>query len=338
LGFIQLICPMPKLLFIRFSSIGDIVLTSPLLRCAKQQINEVEIHFLTFEKFENLLAHHPHIDLIHTWEQSVKNGFNNLKQEKYDAIIDLHKNLRSLRVKLNLLQVKSFSFQKLNFEKYLMVNFKIDRLPKKHIVDRYFDALNKFGVKNDGEGLEFFIAPEARNFRDALPFPFLNKDFIAICIGAQHATKRMPKEKLRTLVQKLNSKVLLIGGKEDFEHAEFIAAGEDNVFNACGFLTIHQSAAAVDDASCVITHDTGMMHIAAALGKPIITLWGNTIPKFGMYAYPKKQDSIVYDMEVKNLKCRPCSKIGFQKCPKKHFNCMNQQNLEEIVSLVKGII
>jgi ADP-heptose:LPS heptosyltransferase len=328
---------MPKLLFIRFSSIGDIVLTSPLLRCTNKQLKNAEIHFLTLERYKNLVAHNPNIDFVHTWEECIKTSFSNLRKEKFDILIDLHKNLRSLRVKLNIISVKSFSFQKLNLEKYLMVNFKMDRLPEKHIVDRYFETLKKINVHNDNEGLDFFIAPEAVNYRNALPFSFNHHDYVAICIGAQHATKRMPKEKLRILAQNINRPILLLGGKEDFENGEFIAAEDENVFNACGKLSIHQSAAAVKEASCVITHDTGMMHIAAAFGKPIITIWGNTIPKFGMYAYPKNNDSVVYNMEVKGLKCRPCSKIGFQRCPKDHFNCMNQQNPEKIVSLVNAI-
>lgn len=321
---------MTKLLFVRLSSIGDIVLTTPLLRCAKLQINAVEIHFLTLNRFINLLEYNPHIDKIQSWEEAQINRFKNLKHEKYDAIIDLHKNIRSLKLKIAFWNTPAYSFDKLNLAKYLMVNFKRNTLPQIHIVDRYFNALKKFGVVNDNKGLDFYISPDAKNHKSYLPSNFNQANFIVFCIGAQHATKRMPAEKLRQLAEMIEKPILILGGKEDAEIAAFIAKSLAHVYNACGIFNIHESAAAVNDAAIVITHDTGMMHISAALGKNIITLWGNTIPAFGMYALRKDSRQKLIDMEVQGLSCRPCSKIGFQKCPKQHFNCMNKQDINLI--------
>ena len=125
-----------------------------------------------------------------------------------------------------------------------------------------------------------------------------------------------------------------MGGKEDNQLAEEIKTEiGDNIFVACGQYNINQSASLVKQAKKIITHDTGLMHIAAACKKEIICVWGNTVPDFGMYPYLPIKSNQPTSIQVADLKCRPCSKIGFAKCPKKHFNCMNKINEEQIVKL-----
>jgi len=115
---------------------------------------------------------------------------------------------------------------------------------------------------------------------------------------------------------------LLVGGPEDFERGEQIIANTNNTINTCGKYSILQSASLVQQAKMVITHDTGMMHIAAAFQQKIYSVWGNTVPEFGMYPYLESKQS--KRIEVKGLNCRPCSKIGYDKCPKGHFKCMQE--------------
>jgi ADP-heptose:LPS heptosyltransferase len=309
-----------KILILRFSSIGDIVLTSPVVRCLKQQLNASEIHFLTKKSFASIVENNPNVDKVFSFEKDVKEVLHELKKENYDWVIDLHHNLRSMQVK-RALGKPSKSFNKLNIEKWLLVNLKINRLPNKHIVDRYFETVAHLGVKNDLKGLDFFIDAKNEVAISSLPREFQN-GFIAFVIGAKHNTKKLPTEKIISICKKLNRAVILIGGKEDFEVGEKIASQISNVFNGCGKYNLQQSASLIKQADKVITHDTGMMHIAAAFQKNIISVWGNTVPGFGMYPYmPGKESKIV---EVKNLSCRPCSKIGFEKCPKGHFKCMNE--------------
>ncbi len=327
-----------KILIVRFSSIGDIVLTTPVIRVLKTQLDNAEIHYVTKAQYQSLLTENPYVDRLHLLGSHLLPLVKELKAEKFDYIIDLHHNLRTRILKL-LLGVKSFSFNKLNWEKWLMVNLKINKLPAIHIVDRYLRTLQSLQVKNDSLGLDYFI-PEA----DEVPTEWIpethRNGFVVYAIGGQHATKKLPVKKMIELCDKINRPVVLLGGKEDINEAEtierFFNANKESlisedeiqthlnkrtiIYNACGKYNINQSASIVKKSDYVFTHDTGLMHIAAAFKKEIFSIWGNTIPQFGMYPYRTKFKVL----ENNKLDCRPCSKIGYNKCPKGHFNCMEK--------------
>ncbi|MFH1004459.1 MAG: glycosyltransferase family 9 protein [Bacteroidota bacterium] len=321
---------MPKILIIRFSSIGDIVLTTPIIRCVKQQVKDAEVHYLTKKNFSDILKGNPYIDKIHTIEKNVSEIISELRKENFDFIVDLHHNLRSHIVKWLLFYFPLFrkgigkGFRKLNIEKWLMVNFKINRLPDMHIVDRYFETVKSFGVMNDGKGLDYFIPKEDEVNISFLPEIFRN-GYIGFVIGAKYQTKQLPLEKIISICKKINKPIILLGGKEA------IIPISNLCYNACGKFNINQSASFVRQAKKIITHDTGLMHIAAAFKKEIISVWGNTIPEFGMYPYYGKSQITNHKSQITNLKCRPCTKLGFAKCPKEHFKCMNEIDEEEIV-------
>ncbi len=312
---------MAKFLIIRFSSIGDIVLTTPVIRCLKNQVKLAEVHFLTKKGFAGILQNNPYIDTLHLLDNDLEGVIKQLKEEHFDYIIDLHHNLRTLKVKLAL-GVKSFSFDKLNIEKWAMTALKINLLPKIHIVDRYLSTLKAFGVKNDGKGLDYFIPDRDRVALSALP-PKHEAGYIGIVIGAALATKQVPIEKLDALISQISVPIVLLGGPGDAHKAEELEAKHPQVYNACGKFNLNQSADLVRQAKLIISPDTGLMHIAAAFSRPIFSIWGNTIPGFGMGPYyPAGSDAPFQVFEVANLSCRPCSKIGYKKCPKKHFRCM----------------
>ncbi len=334
---------MKKVLVIRFSSIGDIVLTTPVVRCLKKQTG-ARIHFLTKQNYQSILESNPYIDRIFSIHEKVKEILPALKEENYDAIIDLHKNIRSFQVK-RALQTKSYTFDKINRQKWWMVNFKRDVLPRVHIVDRYMAAVNPLGVQYDGAGLDYFIPMEEvvnipqllnpKNFQSEKALSSEPFSFVAIAIGAAHATKRMPTHKLIELCRQITQPVVLLGGPDDKTvGAEIAMKVGAHVFNGCGKFSVHQSASIIQQATKVITHDTGMMHIAAALKREILSIWGNTIPEFGMYPFYPDGISINTTFEVNKLKCRPCSKIGFSKCPKGHFRCMQDIPVNEIARQV----
>ena len=304
-----------KILVVRFSSIGDIVLTSPVVRMLKKQLN-AEVHYLTKSSYVSLLKNNPYIDLVYQIENSISEVIADLKKEKYDYVIDLHSNLRTQILKFRL-GMPAKSFNKLNMEKFLLTNFNLDNIPQIHIVDRYLETVKHLGVKNDNQGLDFFLS--ANDKMDISIFP---KNYIVFVIGGQHATKILPNEKIISIIKKVNKPVLLVGGPEDAHRGEEIAKACDKVVNTCGKYSILQSASLVQQATMVITHDTGMMHIAAAFNKKIFSVWGNTVPEFGMYPYLESEQS--KRIEVKGLNCRPCSKIGYDKCPKGHFKCMQE--------------
>jgi heptosyltransferase-2 len=323
-----------KFLVIRFSSIGDIILTTPVIRCLKKQVPDAQVHFLVKEKFRSVIEHNPYIDKLHVLAHSWELMIEELKTEEYDYIIDLHHNVKTMRVK-NELKKKSFSFYKLNIEKYIYTSLKISLLPKAHIVDRYMKTVESFGVKNDGAGLDHVITEHDETKKSDIPASH-HAGYIACVIGAAHTTKKWPVAKWKDFATKLNHPIILLGGDEDKSAGEEIASVDKvKVYNACGKFSINESADLVKKSKLVITHDTGLMHIAAAYKKPIISLWGNTVPSFGMYPYygdRPVQNSIV---QINKLWCRPCSKIGYAKCPLGHFKCMNKIEVDSIIETVR---
>ncbi len=316
-----------KILIIRFSSIGDIVLTTPVVRCIKKQIPNAEIHFLTKTNFVSLVENNPYVSKIYSIKDKVAEVAEALKKENYGFVIDLHKNLRSAQAK-RAAGSKAFSFNKLNIEKWLLVNLKINKLPNIHIIDRYFETVKTLGVVNDNAGLDYFI-PEKDNVDINAAFNLNANNYYALVVGGSYYTKQIPINKLQEICSLSDKPIIVLGGKEDVAtglqlEKEFTG----KVFSPCGKLNINQSASIIQHADKVITSDTGLMHIASAFKKDIFSLWGNTVPEFGMYPYlPGKNSKI---LEVKNLSCRPCSKLGYSKCPKGHFKCMQDINVTEI--------
>ena len=348
---------MQKVLVIRFSSIGDIVLTTPVLRALKEQIG-AEVHFLTKARYASLLSANPRIDRLFTLGtseeagQSLKNLFPKLRAERYDFVLDLHKNLRSLRTRFYLRRPTG-TFPKLNVRKWLLVHFKWNTLPPIHLVQRYIRAGRQLGLRYDGKGLEHFIPKEEEvRIEDLLPLSAnaqgalspasrvgrANAPLIAVAIGGTYATKRLPPEKLAELCTRLPGQILLLGGPEDKAVGEQIAQN-DHIINFCGRLSMQQSASVLAQSDLVLAHDTGMMHIAAALKKPLISIWGNTVPDFGMYPlFPDDMPAFEMRAEVQGLSCRPCSKLGFDICPKGHFRCMQEQDLDKILRLTSDFL
>ena len=319
-----------KILIVRFSSIGDIVLTTPVIRCIKRQTG-AEVHFLTKATFSPTLRHNPYVDRLWTIDAALAEVSDALIAERFTYLIDLHGNLRTAELKLRLLRgaigsgqppPEGATFPKLNFQKFLLTRLGIDRMPRVHIVDRYLAPTAPLGVVNDGLGLDYFIAPEEEV---APPYP----SYLAFVIGAAHATKRLEVPQLIELCAMIDHPIVLLGGPAERELGEGIAATRENIVNACGAYSLNGSADLVRRAAAVITHDTGLMHIAAAFRRPIVSVWGNTVPALGMYPY-LPQGPAYYTAEVTGLRCRPCSKIGYAVCPRGHFRCMRDQGLGAI--------
>ncbi|MCC2546912.1 glycosyltransferase family 9 protein [Hymenobacter sp. BT175] len=335
-----------KILILRFSSIGDIVLTTPVVRAIRQQVAGARVHYCTKPAYRVILASNLYVDKVHCLTGSLAELVAELKAEQFDFVVDLHNNLRTTLLKLRL-GVPSASFEKLNLRKWLLVRFKWNTLPPVHIVDRYLAAAEVLGVRNDGRGLDYFIPPADEVDLETLPAAFQH-GYVAFAIGAQHATKRLPVERIIELCAELRRPIVLLGGPEDESTGHIIElAFEKNaapaplpalpgfparadapvralphslIYNACGRYNLNQSASLVKQAQLVVSHDTGLMHIAAAFKKEIFSVWGNTVPEFGMYPY-RTEFRI---LERPNLYCRPCSKIGYEKCPQGHFKCMRE--------------
>ena len=311
-----------KILVVRFSSIGDVVLTTPVVRCLARQLDGSTIHFITKEAFVPVLEGNPYIDKIITIKSSVKEKLEELKAGNYDLVIDLHRNVRTLRLKLALGK-KSVSFPKKNIQKFLLTNFKVNKMPDVHIVHRYFETVKQLGVLSDGLPCDFFLEDKDRV---DLPAEISGRKFIAVAMGAQFATKQMPLELMEKVLSETDLPIVLLGGPGDRERSENLQLrlNKQLVVDLCGKLSLRGSAYVLSQSAALLTGDTGLMHIATAFKIPVVSVWGNTVPEFGMYPYSKPDLYSIH--EVTGLSCRPCSKIGYQSCPKKHFNCMMLQD------------
>lgn len=325
-----------KFLIIRFSSIGDIVLTTPVIRCMKKQLPGAELHYLVKPQFKSVIINNPYIDKIHVLQEDWNKMIDELKEEKFDYIIDLHHNLRTLRVK-NALKLPAYSFNKLNVEKFIFVKLKWNVMPDLHIIDRYMKTVEPFKVYNDGAGMDYFISEQEQVNVNDIPASH-HAGYIAVVIGASYFTKKLPVYKLQQLCKQIDHPIILIGAKEERADGEEISKVDPvKIYNACGKFTLNESADLVKNSRLVIAHDTGLMHIAAAFKKPVIAIWGSTTPSFGMVPYYGKnflsvQSRSPYDnVQVHKLWCRPCTKFGRHKCPQGHFKCMKNISVDEVV-------
>jgi heptosyltransferase-2 len=305
-------------------------LTTPVVRCLKEQLEgETEVHYLVKKEYQGLLELNPHIDVIHVYDNNLKALTAGLEKEGFHYIIDLHKNARSLMVKRRLKGIH-FTFRKLNIEKWLLVNLGIDRLPDMHIVDRYFEAVKALGVVNDGKGLDYYM-PGSEEINTVERFGFAKDQYLVYAIGAAHEGKRLPLHKMTQLCGMIKRPIVLIGGKEDELDGFTIASVHKNVNNQCGKTNFHGSASIIKQAALVISHDSGMMHVASAFKKKIISIWGATVPKFGMYPYLPDPNSVM--IEADHLSFRPTSKLG-NKNSKKEQRTTDEIDLKKIVQAV----
>ncbi len=305
------------------------MLTTPVVRNLKNQMFEgVEIHYLTKNKFRSIVDSNPYITKVYGIDKSTNEVIEELKAEQYHYIIDLHRNLRSARVKRALKEL-SFSFEKYNWEKWLLVNFGINKMPKEHIVERYMATITRFDITNDNQGLDFFI-PEGKDLPvNRLPDSH-RKGFIALGIGAAHWRKKPRKEQYIAICNKLKYPIALVGGPAEKELGEEIAAATgSHVWNTAGSLSLNESASLVQQCKLIITPDTGIMHIAAAFKKPIISLWGATVPDFGMYPY--QNEALNEMIQADHLTKRPCSKLG-TKCKYKECRCIDELPLDAVLA------
>ncbi len=311
------------------------MLTFPVLRCIKEQIPNCELHFASKNTFSELISASGSVDQCHFLGESFKDLTSQLKKEKFDVVIDLHNNLRS-RLLCTLLNVKeTFHFRKLNFLKWMLVRFKINRLPQVHVVDRYFEAVSKLGVMNDGKNNQFLLE---KDVDVAAELDLQDGSYISIAMGAQFQTKQIPLVKIQEIVSNIELPIVLLGGKMDMKKGNELMQMLPNkkMVNTCGQFSILESASILKKSKLLIAGDTGLMHIASCFDIPILVIWGNTTTFFGMSAYKPQKEELITNFEVENLSCRPCSKIGYNICPKGHFKCMMNQNSELISSQINS--
>ncbi len=304
-----------KILIIRLSSLGDILLTTPLIRSIKKNFKDSEIDFVLRESYEDLIRLNPNVRKIYKYGEAgyiVQDLINSIISEKYDLIIDLQNNFRSRWI-TRVSKVPVVKFNKHHFDKFLLVNFKINKLKDLPPVPvRYANTIENLEL--DNEGLELFTDknPEERLLSGS--------NWVGLCPGAKHFTKRWPVENFISLAKLLNEKgfqVVLFGGILDSETCLQIAY-ETGALNLCNENNILQTAADMKICKAIYTNDSGLMHTATAVKVPVMAIFGSTVKEFGFFPYKAK--SLVIENE--GLSCRPCTHIGRANCPRKHFKCM----------------
>ena len=317
-----------KILFLRFSSIGDVVITSTIVRCVRNKYPNAFLGFASKKAFSSLVQHNPHLNKVHLLDDSFDTLAQEIKAEEYTHVIDLHKNLRTKRLKPSIPKAQWYTYDKLNWQKWLLVRLRINKLPGTHIVDRYFEAIANLNVLYDGLGMDFYFPPSF-TLKSSIALPI---SYTVFAIGGTYATKRLPMDKIKELASVITGPLVLIGGAEDWERSKHITG--DKLVNLCGQLDLIESAHVVKQSNKVIAHDSGFMHIAAALNKPLLSIWGNTVPDFGFYPLLKEHAAPAMIIEKgSDLSCRPCSKLGYDACPKGHFKCMNHSTDEILKKL-----
>lgn len=321
-----------RILIIQFSSTESILLSTPIIRILKTQL-DAEVHYATSSSHSEILANNPYLTTI-IKGASLFQLFRALRNERYDYIIHLQPGVVSWLLSL-LLRGKVLSHKQRWMKKWLLVKLKVNLLPNQHIVEQYIDLLDPLEVKMDSLGLDFFIPDKDEVELEWLPETH-QQGYAVVGLMTKHATQQLPVNRLIELCDRINKPIILLGDKNDVGVADEITAffkpgtaeqevaieslnKKTTIFNACGKFNLHQMSSILDQANWVFTHDSDLMHIAAALKKPLFTIWGNTLPEFGSYPY-RTQFTI---FENKKIACRPCTTKGFANCPKGHFKCMN---------------
>jgi lipopolysaccharide heptosyltransferase II len=329
-----------KILVVRLSSIGDIILTTPLLRSLKTAYPEARITFLIKKQFAELLAVSPYIDeliLFDTKEgmAGLKRIKHQLRDQRFDLYLDIHKNWRSRYLRIGLRARKITSYRKLIFRRTLLVWFKINLYRKtKPVYQRYFDAVRDLGIAYDGLGTEIHVPAEktekVRNMLSGSGYLF-NTPLVILCPSATYFNKRWKPEGFvetaRYLMRERSAFIVVHGGREDIVLCDQIvtAIGQLAV-SLAGQLSLSESAALLGFATLVIANDSGLMHMAQSQKRPVIGIYGATTRELGYF--PLEQNSTVIETD---LSCRPCTHNGFNRCPKKHFRCMNDIPADRVI-------
>ncbi len=321
-----------KILIIRLSSLGDILLTTPLIRSLKKQMPDLTIDFVLKQQYSDLLKYNPNLSELYeykTTKQEKQKLFKDLKLRKYDLVLDLHNNFRSREI-TSAIKQNTVRFDKHTIDKFLLVKFKINRLKYAgQIPERYAGALGNFEL--DEEGTEIFIPASIK--------PVLQKGrkIVGLAPGSRHFTKMWPKDyyiKLGQMLTEAGFDVVLFGGKSDLEICREISSNISNSINLCNEDKILETAENMRLCSAVVCNDSGLMHAATSVKVPVLAFFGSTVKELGFAPYKSKN----LILENNSLNCRPCSHIGRESCPKKHFKCMLQLTPDTAFDKLKTLL
>jgi lipopolysaccharide heptosyltransferase II len=345
--------PLPeKVLIIRFSSIGDVILASPLVRVLRAGLPGAQIDFVVKAEYADLLLYNPHLSSVIQLRTRGKEELSLLRKAirrtRYDLLLDIHNSLRSRFLRLFSGASSVRVVRKRALSRFILVNLK--RNLYRTVVpvpERYLETVKGVGITDDGQGLEVFVPPEVRSSVAAMLDRYKLERYervIGLAPTAKHFTKRWPGERFVEFgvrsAQLLRAKLLIFGGREDQEYcgdlAQMINAESATTAaeSLAGRLSILESAVTMEACHVIVSNDTGMMHLAAAARRKVVAVFGSTVREFGFFPY-RTEHSVV---ETKDLPCRPCSHVGLDRCPEGHFRCMRDIRAAEVLSAVQSLL
>ena len=326
---------MVRYLIIHWGDWGETLLTTPLIRCLKGQVENAEIQILTSKEFALQAQKNTNISKVYQWEDNIKELIPILRNEYFDYIIDLQSDKKSKKLSSKL-WILSLRPKREKWSEWLFINFRLHKnklLNRSKFVQQSFELINLFDVKDDNLGLEYFL-PHQEQINQILSERNITfNNYVVFAPKSKYFTRSIPVEKAVEICEKISLPIIFIGNKEDFSFGEEvitqISKPEKKIINLFGKTNTEQSAALISSSKEIITTQNSYLHLATALKKNIISIWGNTLPELEIKFYDIENHKKIF---ISDLKCRPCTMKGFRICPKKHFKCMQSCNFNKIFS------
>ncbi len=331
----------PKILIIRLSSIGDVLLTTSFIRQVRTTYPNAQIDFVVKKAYIDLVRYNPHLNNIFTIEQDMGTKalmqFSKLfKKNRYQYVFDLHNNIRS-RLLTSHLNTKSINrIQKNKLKRALLVYFKINRYNEiLTIPQRYANVGKEAGIAHDGLGLELYWKNKhEKEIKARLKKQNIKPGFFVVAPGAGYYTKRWPLEYFEQLCRHLlreneTGDIIVVGNKDDRKRWSKLPTN-DRIHNWAGGLGLLETAAIINKSDLIVSNDSGVMHMAQATQKPLIAIFGSTVRELGFF--PESLHATVVENEY--LRCRPCSHVGRRQCPLVHFKCMKDISPERVFNKI----
>lgn len=341
-------------LIIRFSSVGDIILTSPLIRTLRTRNPHCRIDFLVKEDHADLVRYNPHLSRTLLLPKGsglaeLRRIRTQVREARYDLILDMHDNLRSRFLTFGRSPVLRYRKRRLARFVLIHAHHDIYRFAGGAVPmhQRYIEPLAPYGIADDGAGPDVFLTTEIAASASAIlasaGLPPAQQA-VGVCPSARHATKMWDAERFASaaaaLAQERALPVILFGSQNETTRCEQIAerihahTPSALVINTAGRCTLLETAAAMDRCAVVLTNDTGLMHLAASRKRPLVAVFGPTVRQFGFF--PQGTPNVV--VEQPGLACRPCTGIGRASCPKKHFRCMSDIATPRVVEAARSLL
>lgn len=327
-----------KILVIRFSSLGDIILTTPVYKNLKTAWNHCHITVAVKEKYAGILEGNPDVDqlLVLREAESIFSFVRRVRKEKFSILIDLHNNLRSNLVSLLSGATQKIRYKKAFWKRRLFVRQRVqDPELERHTIHRYLDALKNLGITTQ------FVRPEIQMPLSAAQFDFNDllsvhdirpgKILVGINPGSVWKTKQWLPERFAEVADRLmdesDCKIILFGSNKDSDSVESVRRSmKHSAINLCGKTDLKQLAGLIARCALFITNDSGPMHLACAANVPVVAIFGTTTKELGFF--PCGEKSVVVELK---LPCRPCTLHGSEKCPLTHFRCMREITTEMVL-------